>query len=118
MNTRRSTLTLLLVLLLARISGGQEHPRSQLLKLVPDDFGFAFLTQDLREQFGRWEKSAWLKKLRASPLVQGMLGSEELRDLIKMKEEMHAFFDIDWPTLRDDVLGDAVVFAFRPAVKD
>lgn len=95
-----------------------QGPARQVLRLVPDDYGIVLVAHDLRAQFPRWEKSPLVKKLLASPLTQGLLESEEIKDLFKLQADLEKHLGIEWPTLRDEVLGDAAVFAFRPGPAD
>ncbi|MFO0965262.1 MAG: hypothetical protein U0793_06710 [Gemmataceae bacterium] len=121
MRARRLPLVLAFALLPGLLPGalfGQEHPRQPLLKLVPADFGFTLVVQDLRDQLERWGKSEWLKKMEETPLVQLVLKSDELRDLRKMLDDLPTYVGVDWPTLRDEVLGDAIVLAYRPPPPD
>jgi hypothetical protein len=90
-------------------------PRDELLRCVPKDFGICFLVQDLRGHAAQWEKSRWLKAFKESAFGRAVLDAPELRNAIKAQHDLKSYLDIDWPTLRDDVLGDAVVLVYQPA---
>lgn len=108
---------LLLILAFANPLCAQE-PARQILRLVPDDYGLVLVAHDLRDQFARWDKSSWLKKVHASPLAQALLNSQELKDLLKLRDDLEKHLGLEWPALRDDVFGDAAAFAFRPGPAD
>jgi hypothetical protein len=89
-------------------------PREDLLKLVPPDVGFCVLVSDLRGHAQEWDRSPWAKSLRQLPLIQAIVDSPEARQIATVEGELKKQLGIDWPTLRDDILGDAVVIAYRP----
>src|SRR5207244_3958863 len=35
---------------------------------------------------------------------------------LKINQDLQTYLCVDWPSLRDDVLGDAVVYAFEPGL--
>lgn len=92
-----------------------QQPREELLRLVPKDFGLCVVVSDLRGYAERWDRSAWLEKLKSSPLGKALVESSEWRDLVRFQKELKKHLGLDWASLRDDILGDAVVFAFQPA---
>ncbi len=93
----------------------QQSAAAELLQRVPDDLGLCLVIGDLRGQVERWQKTPWLPKLQDNPLVKNLLGGKELRDIQKFEDELKKHLDIDFAFLRDDILGDAVVFAYQPA---
>jgi hypothetical protein len=88
--------------------------REDLLKLVPDDFGLCLLVSDLRGHADRWRQSGWAASFWQSPLGRTILDSPEAKQLGDAEAELKKHLGVDWPTLRDEVLGDAVLFAYRP----
>jgi hypothetical protein len=92
----------------------QPPARPDLLELVPDDFGLCLVLRDLRGQDERWQKSDWVRAFRASAAGKAIFESPELRPLFRAEQVLKKTFDVDWPTLRDEVLGDEVVLAYRP----
>ncbi len=86
----------------------------ELLRYVPKDTSVCFVLNDLRSQAVRWDKSPWMQLLKKSPLAQALVDTPEFKNLLKLQVELKKTLDIDWPTLRDEVLGDAVVFAYQP----
>jgi hypothetical protein len=88
--------------------------RFELLSLLPEDFAVCVVMHDLRGQSEHWERSAWLKTFRQSPLGKTLLDAPELRQLALVEKDLKKHFNLDWTTLRDDILGDTVLFAYRP----
>lgn len=89
-------------------------PREELLRLVPEDVGFCLVVQDLRGHAAALLESPFAKQFEKSPLAEVLRSAPELQRLEAMEKELRKGFGIGWPQLRDDVLGDAVVFAYRP----
>lgn len=92
----------------------QSLPSDDLLALVPKDFGFCLTVNDLRGNWQRVQQAPWMQSLKQSPVGQAILNAPEFQDLAKFERDLKQHLGLDWPTLRDDVLGDAVVFAYRP----
>ncbi len=89
-------------------------PRDELLALVPSDVGFCLLVGDLRGHAQKWDGSAWAQSLRQSLFVKALIESPEASQIAALEGELKKHLGVDWPTLRDDILGDAVLFAYRP----
>src|SRR5947209_12706780 len=85
-----------------------------LLALVPADVGFCVLVRDLRGHAQQWDRTPWIQAVRQLPLVQAIVDSPEARQLAAFEGVLRKQLGVDWPTLRDDILGDAVVIAYRP----
>lgn len=89
-------------------------PSHDLLALVPKDFSFCLAVNDLRDHWQQFEQAAWVRTLKQSAIGQSVMSAPEFRDLAKFARDLKEYLDVDWPTLRDDVVGDAMVFAYRP----
>jgi hypothetical protein len=89
-------------------------PREELLRLVPDSVGFCLVVQDLRGHAAALEASPFLEQLRQSPFVVKMRNSDKWKKLGDLESEMKEKLGLDGKRLRDDIFGDAVVFAYRP----
>ncbi len=85
--------------------------RHDLLHLVPDDFGVCIVMHDLRGHAAHWEQSPWFKNFRESAIGKSLLESPEMKQLEHWKSEVKKHLDLDWPTLRDDILGDTLVLS-------
>ncbi|HZZ79693.1 MAG TPA: hypothetical protein VFE62_14330 [Gemmataceae bacterium] len=92
--------------------------RYDLLSLLPDDFAICIAMNDLQGNAARWEKSAWLKAFSASQPGKSLLDAPEWQQIERVKHDLKKFLDVDWPTLRDDILGDTLIFAYTPGPKD
>jgi hypothetical protein len=112
----RSSILAVLTLLALAGPGRAQQPaaRDELLALVPPDVGFCLLVNDLRGHAQKWDRSPWLRSLRESPLVKTILESPEAGQIAALEAELKKHLGVDWPTLRDDIFGDAVVVAYRP----
>jgi hypothetical protein len=84
------------------------------MRLVPDDVAFCLVINDLRGQHDKLLRSPWIKRVRESPLGKALRDAPELFRLGKLKEALRKGLGVTWPQLRDDILGDAVVLAYRP----
>jgi hypothetical protein len=89
-------------------------PRDTLLALVPSDVGFCLLIGDLSGHAQKWDRSPWAQSLRQSSFVKSLIESPEAKQITALEGELKKHLNVDWPTLRDDVLGDALLFAYRP----
>lgn len=89
-------------------------PRDELLRLVPDSVGFCVLVQDLRGHSAALRDSPFLAQLSRSSLADKVRASEDLKKLRRFEARMKDKIGLDWAQLRDDLLGDALVFAYRP----
>jgi hypothetical protein len=89
-------------------------PRAELLRLVPEDVGFCLVVQNLREHSAAFQGSAFLEQFRASPLGQAVQDAPEYRKLVELDAHLRRYLDVSWARLRDDILGDTVILAYRP----
>jgi hypothetical protein len=89
-------------------------PRDELLRLVPPDTGLCLLVSNLRERGQGLQEAGWLKALRASPIGRMLAAAPEAAQLAKHENQLKQYLHIDWAQLRDDILGDLVVLAYRP----
>src|SRR5262249_12051823 len=89
-------------------------PRDELLRFVPDDVGLCMVLQDLRGHTARLLDSPFVAGLRGSPRGAALGQNKEAANLVQAQAKLTAQFGLDWRRLRDDVLGEAVVFAYRP----
>jgi hypothetical protein len=87
--------------------------RDELLRLVPDDVGLCLVISDLRGQTEKFVSAPWVKRLTGSPLGRALDASPEMRKLDKLEEVFRRKLGLGLDQLRDDILGDAVVLAYR-----
>ncbi len=93
-------------------------PRDELLRLAPDDVGLCVLVQDLRGHAAALADSPFLAQFRASVIGKMIGSSQEMRQLTAAEKVLKQHLETDWPQLRDDILGDAVLFGYRPGPPD
>src|SRR5262249_39931021 len=60
------------------------------------------------------EKSPWIHAFKGSALARVLAAAPELKELLKFQQDLQEHLGIDWRTIRDDVLGDAVALAYQP----
>jgi hypothetical protein len=102
------------LLLAAPATAAAATPRDELLRYVPDDVGFCLVLQDLRGHAADLAHSPFVAQLRDSPLGATIRGAQELTRLDALEARLKKHLGVDFAQLRDDVLGDALVFAYRP----
>jgi hypothetical protein len=111
--------TFALVLLAALAAPVAAAPRDDLLRLVPDDVGFCLLLQDLRGHADALKDSPFIEQIRSSPLGEWVRNTPELSQLDAIEENtLRKKLGIDWTRLREDILGDALVLAYKPGPPD
>jgi hypothetical protein len=88
------------------------EPANELLRMVPEDVGLCLLIQDLRGHSADLLASPFVKTF--APVFRENIGSPELQKLAALDEQLQKLLGIDWARLRDDLLGDLVLFAYRP----
>jgi hypothetical protein len=93
-------------------------PREDLLQLVPNDVAFCAVVGDLREHARKLRNSPWVKALRESPLGKKVAQSPEARKLASLETQVQKHLQVGLAELRDDIFGDAVVFAYKPGPPD
>src|SRR5262245_22380398 len=98
-----------LALVCAARPAAAQAPVDEVLRLVPDDMSLCVVVQDLRGHAERFAKSPWAK------LLDDILPADA-KNLFK-PEEFTKHLGISWRELRDEIVGDAVVFAFRHSGK-
>src|SRR3954451_19018196 len=93
-------------------------PRDDLLRLVPGDAGFCVVVTDLRGQLAQWQSSPFAARLAASRFGVALRSAPEAQKLIGLEKQLSEAIGVTWPQLRDEILGDAVVFAYAPGPPD
>lgn len=116
MMLRCTSIAVLVIALAAAAAPAQPPAAADLFDRVPDDFGLCFVVNDLRGNLERWRKTSWHRLLSDNPLVRDLARSKDFRDVQAAEIELKRHLDLDFETLVDDIFGDAVVFAFQPAV--
>jgi hypothetical protein len=89
-------------------------PRDELLRFVPQDVGFCLALQELREHGDALAASPFAEQFRQSPMGQALQKSPELLQLDHIDRQLQKLLGVGWKQLREDILGDSVVLAYRP----
>ena len=89
-------------------------PRDELLRFVPPDIGFCVVLQGLRDTGAALSSSPFMEQFHQSAAGKALQDSKEVHKLLGIEEDLKKNFGIGWDDLRNDILGDAVVFAYRP----
>jgi hypothetical protein len=84
-----------------------------LLRLIPDDYTFCIVVQDLREHAKSDSDSPFLKGVAESPILKALQGSPEAKKLQEVLDTILKDLEVTPQQFRDDLLGDAIVFAYR-----
>ena len=106
---------LLAALLIAPVHAAT--PRDELLRFVPPDVGFCVVIQNLRDNGKALASSPFADQFRKSVFGRKLEEAKEVQQLLGAEKELKKILGIGWDELRDDILGDAVVFAYRPGKK-
>jgi hypothetical protein len=114
---QRLSIISLAALLAFTVRARAESARDELLRLVPDDVGFCLLLEDLRGHTARLLESPFVKQFEKSAMGELLKADPDWRKFQTGREQLEGLFGIDWPKLRDDIIGDAVVVAVRPGSK-
>jgi hypothetical protein len=76
------------------------------------------VVQDVREHFRNKNENSFSARMLQLPLLHGKLESPEFKHLLEMKDKALRDLQITPEQLRDDLLGDAIVFAYKQGAKE
>ena len=113
---RRSWITLVIVWGLAcarATSVSAAGPADGLLKLVEADSGVTLAVEDLRGRAREVGGSPLFEALLRLPTVRTWMDSEPFRKAEKASRDVQAALGVPLATIRDDLLGDAVVLSLQ-----
>ncbi len=102
---------------LAAIAAGA-GPADGLFRLVPPDAGATLAIEDLRTHWRQIGDAPLLASLRKIPAVRAWLGSDRFVQLAKAGRDIEAALGVSLATLRDELVGDAVVLIYMPGPPD
>ncbi len=88
-------------------------PAEELLRYVPADVTFCLTIRDLRTHLDALAKSPFADQLRQSDLGKALKASPELENLLKVEKFLQDTLGMSLDRIRDDVLGESIVFAYR-----
>jgi hypothetical protein len=107
-----------MALALSLDAGVSASPRDELLRLVPDDMTFCVVMQDLREKSKGAAESVFGAQLAQMPFIQAKAKSPEILKLLEVQQQVLKELDLTPQQIRDDLIGDAVVFAYKQGPPD
>jgi hypothetical protein len=102
------------ILTLLAASPSVAGPRDELLRVAPPGAAIVIVVQNARDHFHHLAQSPFMTWLPTSPIGKRILNSSELRQLRDSAGMILRDLDTTPEALIDDVVGDAVVFAFSP----
>jgi hypothetical protein len=89
-------------------------PRDELLRLVPEDVGFCLVIEDIRGHGTALLASPFFKQFRSSPTAAKIVDSPETKKLSEIDQFLARNLHITSIQLRDEIIGDELVLAYRP----
>src|SRR5437868_6606182 len=89
-------------------------PRDELLRLVPADVGFCLVIEDLRGHGTALLESPFFQQFRVSATATKLIESPETKKLSKIDEFLKHNLELTSTELRDEIIGDELVIAYRP----
>lgn len=107
----RAFALLLLPLLASPLFAG---PTADVMRLVPPKTTVCFVLQDLRGNATRLGESPFAAKFAESKLGQGLLGSDEMKQLAEAEKVLLGSLGVTASDLLDQVFGDVLVYAYQP----
>jgi len=111
---RRSLLCLLLIAHCPLPTALAATARDELLRLVPEDVGFCLVLEGIREHGIALANSPFVNQFRTSLLGARIRNAPETQKLTELDRFLQRYLELDASQLRDDILGDALVLAYRP----
>jgi hypothetical protein len=88
------------------------------LRLVPEDVGFCLVLEDLRGHGTALANSPFVDQFRTSALGAMMRSAPEMTKLTELDQFFQKYLDLTPAQVCDDILGDALVLAYRPGPPD
>jgi hypothetical protein len=104
----------LLGLLIGAMPAPAASPRDELLRLVPGDVGFCLVLEDVRGHASQVLESPFAQQWQKSPMRTLVDKDRDWQNFTDSRRQIEQIIGIEWTKLRDDILGDALVFAYRP----
>jgi hypothetical protein len=87
----------------------------ELLRLVSDDAAFCLVVRDVREHALAFGASPFMAQFRQSPIGATLSASKDLDAFAEIDRQLRQFLNIGLVEIRDEILGDGLVFAYWPA---
>ena len=103
------------ILLAVLLGSPAQGPADALLRLAPADSGATLVVEDLRIRAPEALDSPLARRLLALPAARSLRASPRFADLRRAGADIERALGVDLPTIRDRLLGTAVVLALIPA---
>jgi len=94
------------------------NPRDELLKRVPGDVGFVVIVNDLRGNLERIQNSPFTKRYLSTVRGKEAASGPQWQQLATVNTMLKNEVGAEWHELRDGLLGDCVVFIYRPGLPE
>ena len=88
-------------------------PVDELLRLTPRDVTFVAVAKDLRNNAAAIQNGPFAEAFRQSKLAREIAANAEIKHLEETADQVGRALHTDWTRVRDDLIGDAVVLAYR-----
>src|SRR5262245_3652907 len=88
-------------------------PDEELLRLALNDANFVLLVNDVRGHSAALLDSPFMHSFGGSKLGQAVAAMPEVAKLESARKQLEAALGVEWSRIRDDILGDAVMFAYQ-----
>ena len=94
------------------------NPTQDLLRSVPADCSICFVAQDWKSHSQRIAESPFLAAVKKSELGRTILNPDAMEKIFALETILTEHLHLTVEQLRDDILGDAVLYAYRPGPTD
>jgi hypothetical protein len=88
-------------------------PHEELLRRTPPEVSFCLAARDVRDHFAAVSSGPLAKAFRESKLGQTIAATPEAKQLEQLGRQVSFQLGVEWPRIRDEIFGDAVVFAYQ-----
>ena len=95
-------------------ASAQANPTQDLLRSVPPECSLCLVAQDWKGHARRIAESPFTKRLKKSDLGKTVLNPDALQKIFDLEKVLADSLGLTFEQLRDDILGDAVLYAYRP----
>lgn len=106
--------TLILLTLAGMLNAAEPTPRERILSLVPEETSVCFIVQNLRERATTVAKSPFAE-WAARKIAPVLESNDDAKHLKSIESLFSTMLGVTLADLRDDILGDCIVFAYLPS---
>src|SRR5262245_40166864 len=99
----RFILTFISVLTVLACGRAADHPREDLLRLVPPETAICILVQDIRDHSHALAQSPFLDHFQKSPVGRAILGNADWQQLREVQKKLEGALPWTIDQLRDEV---------------